>query len=462
MGAVNQGVVRDLMQDTPDGFVPSVPPAQVQPLQNQNTNRVLFQDADLSDAVARATADLRLELQQLQARYTGALARQDKTISDLTQAMESKLAEFQSSSGERSFSRLVPPPDPESSSEEPVDIYGFKASEPGHTYHPRFAAAEDYTGTELSAKHKALRRDAVGQERLDRSDHLKRLPEHRDPSASKVMIGDVSIEGTSSKLGIADRTLWERYASSRVQKFSQLLVEAKGVYAGSQVFHGWYRVNARLLIGRYQFLSALIDYLTTVRYPVEEWPVIWRVLVRYVVLLFENRSFNKQLSFDRELVELVPDTGVHNAFPTPQMKFFAQERFNSDILLQVHSLLRTGVPDLDSAMPNSSGSLGSSGSTANTTDTSGAPKAGATFCKACGGQGHDLTKCTYPVRMACSSCSLPHISNKSSSRYTPCEVARKVARAGDGALRVLKSFRGGKFRWKDAEGKEEEWSSSSK
>lgn len=166
----------------------------------------------------------------------------------------------------------------------------------------------------------------MGHDRLDRSDHLKRLPEHKDPSASKVMIGDVSIEGTSTKLGIPDRILWERYASARIAKFSTLMVDAEGVYAHDHALnnnsHGWYRVNARLLIGRYQFLYAVADYLTNVRYPTEPWPVIWRVMVRHVVLLFDNRCFNKFLSFDRGLVQLVPDSGVHTVFPTEQMKLF--------------------------------------------------------------------------------------------------------------------------------------------
>lgn len=361
-----------------------------------DTRRVLFGEA--GPAVERLAAPSivqpqeikRIEMklrEELQAQYQQQSARQEKMMTDMVKTLEAKIATLSSasSSGEN-FASLTPPPDPESSSEEPSDMYGFKVSEPGHTYHPRFAGAEDYTGTELSAKHKALRRDAVGQDRLDKSDQLKRLPEHRETGASKFMIGDISVEGTSTKLGVADKLLWDRYAAA----------------------------------------------------------VVWRVMARTTVLQFDNRCFNKLLSFDRELLALVPDVGSHSLFPSDQLKLFAQEKFNPDVLVQVHSLMG-GSSDLDSAQTGG-GENSSSGSTANDQAKSGgSPRA---QCKACGGA-HDTSTCKYPVRIACAQCGLPHISNKGSSRYVPCDTARSVMKAGDQAMRQLKNYKGGTLKWQE-------------
>jgi hypothetical protein len=221
------------------------------------------------------------------------------------------------------------------------------------------------------------------------------------------------------------------------------LIAADGVYAKDHA-QGWFRVNARLVIGRYQFLHAVADYLTNVRFPTEPWPVVWRVMARTTVLQFDNRCFNKLLSFDRELLALVPDVGSHSLFPSDQLKLFAQEKFNPDVLVQVHSLMG-GSSDLDSAQTGG-GENSSSGSTANDQAKSGgSPRA---QCKACGGA-HDTSTCKYPVRIACAQCGLPHISNKGSSRYVPCDTARSVMKAGDQAMRQLKNYKGGTLKWQE-------------
>lgn len=458
MDQQNQAAVSRLLSEPGGARLLSEPSgAVVAPRSHQRADpapdprRVLFGDAGpgaerlAAPSFAQPQEFNRFEMrlrEEFQAQYQQQTARQEKMMTDMVKSLEAKIATLSSvpSSGEN-FASLTPPPDPESSSEEPSDMYGFKVSEPGHTYHPRFAGAEDYTGTELSAKHKALRRDAVGQDRLDKSDQLKRLPEHRDTGASKFMIGDISVEGTSTKLGVADKLLWDRYAAARITRFTNLLIAADGVYAEAHA-QGWFRINARLVIGRYQFLYAVADYLTNVRFPTEQWPVVWRVMARTTVLQFDNRGFNKLLSFDRELLALVPDTGSHSLFPSDQLKLFAQEKFNPDVLVQVHSLMR-GASDLDSALTSEDRSS-SAGSTANNDQTKGgSPRA---QCKACGGA-HDITACKYPVRIACAQCGLPHISIKGSPRFVPCDTARSVMKAGDQAMRQLKNFKGGTLKW---------------
>ena len=177
----------------------------------------------------------------------------------------------------------------------------------------------------------------IGRKRIDQLDAYAYTPEENS----------VKTEGC----GVPERAIYEHALTLRVAENRGVALGGLGEYSPTSPYQPYYMTMMATVNARFIFLLATVDYLTVHRASPQPWHVVWRYLVRFATLEFNQRPVNME-GLDGELhthfdVRVdVQDRG------DPRMMGLARKYFERAILDDIVSTLGAGDMGTGGSVPS--------------------------------------------------------------------------------------------------------------